>query len=162
MELLAEDSTVRPGCDAGGQRQHRGQHDLAHGHLVFRAARDSDGCPAAADQRHGHTRRTASATVTWAAPSNGGSAITSYTVTPYVDARGADPDRRRRWATPPTPCRRGLTNGTAYTFTVTATNAIRHRHGIGAVQRPVTPSADAAGPVVVAADDARSWPSAAS
>lgn len=56
-------------------------------------------------------------TVSWTAPtSNGGSAITSYTVTA---SNGAT------CTTTTTSCEiLGLTNGTAYTFTVTATNLI--------------------------------------
>jgi hypothetical protein len=87
-----------------------------------------------------------SAIVTWTAPSNGGSAITSYTVTPYlgsvaqaaVSVTGAPP------ATTATVT--GLTNGTAYTFTVTATNAIGSSPP-SAASAPVTPSS---APTVVA------------
>jgi outer membrane protein assembly factor BamB len=65
-----------------------------------------------------------SATVTWTAPSNGGSPITSYTVTPYVGstAQAATTVTGSPPATGVTIG--GLTNGTAYTFTVTAANAV--------------------------------------
>ena len=58
------------------------------------------------------------ATVSWSAPNNGGSQITGYTVT-------SSPDSLTCTTTGATSCTvTGLTNGTAYTFTVTATNAI--------------------------------------
>ena len=83
-----------------------------------------------------------SAAVSWTAPSNGGSAITSYTVTPYIGSTaqtavtvsGSPP------ATSATVT--GLTNGTSYTFTVSATNAV----GTGPASSPsnaVTPNATA-------------------
>jgi trimeric autotransporter adhesin len=57
-----------------------------------------------------------STTVSWTAPSDGGSAITSYTVTANTGPT---------CLTVTTSCVfTGLTNGTAYTFTVIATNAI--------------------------------------
>ncbi len=59
------------------------------------------------------------ATVSWTAPAvNGGSAITSYTVT-------SSGGQQCTWTTGPLQCTvTGLTNATSYTFTVTATNAI--------------------------------------
>jgi len=87
------------------------------------------------------TKGNAQATVTFTAPgSNGGSAITGYTVTSSpggITATGS--------ASPITIT--GLTNGTAYTFTVTATNA----NGIGPVSpasNSVTPSAVPGAPTI--------------
>ena len=64
------------------------------------------------------------ANVSWAAPPSGGSPITSYTVTPYVG--GVAQPATVVTGTPPATSAvpGGLTNGTTYTFTVTATNAI--------------------------------------
>jgi hypothetical protein len=65
-----------------------------------------------------------SATVNWTAPANGGSPITSYTITPYIGST-AQSTTTITGSPPATSATiTGLTNGTAYTFTVTATNAI--------------------------------------
>ena len=71
----------------------------------------------------------ASATVTWTAPTNdGGSPITGYTVT-------SSPGSLTCTATTTTSCTvDGLTNGTPYTFSVTATNSA----GTGAASAPST------------------------
>jgi len=62
----------------------------------------------------------AQATVSWSAPgSDGGSAITSYTVTPYIGATAGTAVT----VTAPTTVST-LINGTSYTFRITATNAI--------------------------------------
>ena len=83
-----------------------------------------------------------SATVTWTAPSANGSAITGYTVTPYVGTTAGTPTTIT--GTPPltTATIGGLTNGTTYSFTVAATNPI----GTGPaslMSNPVTPSGTA-------------------
>ncbi len=64
------------------------------------------------------THQNTSSVVSWTAPtSNGGSSITSYTVTSSTGARTCT-------TTGATTCTvSGLTNGTSYTFTVTATNS---------------------------------------
>ena len=84
-----------------------------------------------------------SAEVSWTAPGDGGSPLTSYTVTPFIGATAQTPVTVT--GTPPATSTTvtGLTNGTAYTFTVTATNAI----GTGpasAASNSVTPTAPTA------------------
>ena len=85
------------------------------------------------------TAGNASAQVSWTAPANGGSAITSYTVTPFIGTTAQTPTTVT--GSPPATSVNvtGLTNGTAYTFTVSATNAV----GTGpasAASNAVTPS----------------------
>jgi hypothetical protein len=82
----------------------------------------------------------ASATVTWSAPANDGSPITSYTVTPYVGTAAQTPTTVTGSPPAASATIAGLTNGTTYTFTVSATNAV----GTGpasAASNAVTPSA---------------------
>ena len=69
------------------------------------------------------TGASSQALVTWSAPSNiGGSPITGYTVTPFIGSSAQTPVQVGGSASQATVT--GLTNGTSYTFTVTATNAI--------------------------------------
>ena len=80
-----------------------------------------------------------SASVSWTAPSSGGSAITSYTVTPYVGSAAQTPVTVSGSPPATSTTVTGLTNGTSYTFTVSATNAV----GTGPASSPsnaVTPS----------------------
>ncbi len=78
------------------------------------------------------------ATVTWSAPASGGSPITSYTVTPSVG--GVAQASHTYPSTATTQVVTGLTDGSAYTFVVAATNAV----GTGPASSPsaaVTPLA---------------------
>lgn len=80
---------------------------------------------------------TSGATLTWAAPSNGGNPISGYVVTPFIGAAAQPP---RTFGAGTTQTVTGLTPGTAYTFTVAAQNLA----GTGpssAPSSPVTPNA---------------------
>jgi titin len=89
------------------------------------------------------TAGNASVALSWTAPgSNGGSAITSYRITPFIGATAQTPVTTGNANTSFTVT--GLTNGTAYTFKVAATNAI----GTGpdsTASAAFTPSATAPG-----------------
>jgi hypothetical protein len=62
--------------------------------------------------------------VSWSAPANGGSPITSYTITPYIGSTGQTPTVITGKPPATSTTVTGLTNGTAYTFTVAATNGV--------------------------------------
>ena len=82
----------------------------------------------------------ASAIVSWGAPASNGSAITSYTVTPFIGAIAQPPTNVAGSPPAVSTTVSGLTNGTAYTFQVSATNGV----GTGpasAASSPVTPAA---------------------
>jgi Big-like domain-containing protein/fibronectin type III domain protein/lysyl oxidase len=65
----------------------------------------------------------AGATLFWSAPSDGGSPITSYTITPFI-GNTAQPTTTVSGSPPPASSPvYGLTNGATYTFAITATNA---------------------------------------
>ena len=69
------------------------------------------------------TPASASALVNWTAPgNNGGSPISGYTVTPFTGGQAQTPVQVSANKTSATVS--GLTNGTAYTFKVTATNSV--------------------------------------
>jgi hypothetical protein len=64
-------------------------------------------------------------TVGWSAPSwDGGSGVTSYTVTVYAGSTIAQVVTVGGWPTPETAIIGGLANGTSYTFYVSATNRV--------------------------------------
>jgi PKD repeat protein len=77
-----------------------------------------------------------SATVMWAAPASGGSAIASYTITPYV---GAEAKTAMSVSSATHATVGGLSNGTTYTFTVSATNSVG-QGAPSAHSNPVTPT----------------------
>ena len=64
-------------------------------------------------------------TVSWSAPAwDGGSAVTSYTVTVYAGSTITQVVTVSGWPTPETAIVGGLANGTSYTFYVSATNQV--------------------------------------
>ena len=92
----------------------------------------------------GGTAGDASVALSWTAPaSDGGSAITGYRVTPSIGGTAQTPILTGSAATTFTVT--GLTNGTAYTFTVAAINAVGTGAG-SAASAAITPSATATAP----------------
>ena len=80
------------------------------------------------------------ATLRWTAPNDGGATITRYTVTPYLNGVAQATTAVTGSPAPETAVVTGLTNGSSYTFTVTASNSV----GAGpasAVSSAVTPNA---------------------
>src|SRR5205814_7548603 len=63
------------------------------------------------------------ASVSWTAPPSNASGITSYTVTPFIGSSGGTPTVINGAPPPPNGTVAGLTNGTTYTFQVSASNA---------------------------------------
>jgi titin len=85
--------------------------------------------------------------LTWTPPfQDGGATITSYRITPYIGSNAQTPVNTGSSSTGFTVT--GLTNGTAYTFRVAATNSV----GTGpdsAPSAPVTPAVPPANPIVL-------------
>jgi hypothetical protein len=84
------------------------------------------------------------ATVSWSAPDDGGSTITKYTVTPYIGSTAGTPKDVTGSPAATSTTISGLTNGAAYTFKVSATNAVG-TSSQSAGSDPVTPAAPVAG-----------------
>ncbi|HEY5051603.1 MAG TPA: fibronectin type III domain-containing protein [Acidothermaceae bacterium] len=107
-----------------------GAASLPSSSVIPTAAATAPGAPTGVTATPGNTQ----ATVTWTAPSNGGSAITGYTVTSSPGGFTANS------AGPTSALVSGLTNGTTYTFTVTAANGVGTGPASGS-SNTVTPSA---------------------
>ncbi|HEV8560406.1 MAG TPA: N,N-dimethylformamidase beta subunit family domain-containing protein, partial [Actinophytocola sp.] len=95
----------------------------------------------------------ASAQVSWTAPSDGGSAITGYTVTPFIGTTAQTPTTVSGNPPDTSVTVSGLTNGTAYTFKVSATNAV----GTG----PASAESNAVIPAAASCSACTLWPSTA-
>ncbi len=92
----------------------------------------------------------ASATVSWSAPFSGGSPITAYTITPYIGAVPQSPIVVSGSSPATVATVGGLTNGTAYTFRVSATNSLGSS-APSAASNSIVPSPLPSAPIAVTA-----------
>ena len=145
MELLSEDQVLssagaKPNASVGTGASTTWQVAT----VVLKGAPASAPTPPGTPTGVTATAGDGKAAVSWNAPPDGGSPIMSYTITPYV---GGVPQLATTTVTgsPPSTSATvpGLTNGTSYTFTVTATNLIG-TGGASAPSNSVTPSAPTA------------------
>jgi hypothetical protein len=124
MDLLAEDQTVAAAGARPGASVRTGPNTYwLMATLVFKRAAPQLSAPAAPIAVTA-TAGDGSASVAWFAPDDGGSVITSYAVTPYQNGVALPPVTVTGSPAPTVALVTGLTNGLAYTFTVTATNAV--------------------------------------
>jgi hypothetical protein len=145
-ELLVEDQLVATGATPNASVGTGANTVWLMDTVVLKSAANSQptapGAPTAVTAVAGN----GSASVSWTAPGNGGSPISSYTVTPYIGTSAQTPVTVTGSPPATSTTVTGLTNGTSYTFTVSATNTI----GTGtasASSNAVTPGA--VGPVTV-------------
>jgi hypothetical protein len=142
MELLAEDQVVGAGATPSASAGTGAATPWEMATVVFKAGSQAPPTAPAAPGSVTATAGDQSATVTWTAPANGGSPITSYTVTPYVGTAAQTPTVVTGSPPATTTTLTGLTDGTTYTVAVSATNGV----GTGpasAMSAPFTPVAPA-------------------
>ncbi|NUP74165.1 MAG: fibronectin type III domain-containing protein, partial [Sinomonas sp.] len=144
MELAVEDAPVSSGATPNASFSTGANTVWVASTIVFRPGNAAPATAPGAPTGVAATPGDSSATVSWTAPPDGGSQITSYTVTPYTG--GVAQKTTTVAGSPPATSVlvSGLTNGTAYTFTVSAANAV----GAGPASSPsnaVTPKASANG-----------------
>ena len=140
MEILAEDQVVGAGAKPSASAGTGAATAWEMATVVFKAGAQAPPSAPAAPTSVVATAGNQSAVLTWSAPANNGSPLTSYTITPYIGS--AAQATTVVTGSPPvtTGTVSGLTNGTAYTFTVSATNGV----GTGpasASSNPITPAA---------------------
>jgi hypothetical protein len=92
--------------------------------LVFKSAFASPPTTPSAPAAVVATAQNAAAALTWSAPNDGGSPISTYTVTTYANSAVVSVKTVPATSTATTVT--GLTNGTGYNFSVSATNGIGH------------------------------------
>ena len=144
IEVAAEDQTAALGATPSATFGTGAKTVWLAAALVLRSGASSTPTAPDAPSAVAATAGNASAQLSWAAPADGGSPITSYTITPY--AAGVAQTPTTLTGTPPATSTTvsGLTNGTTYTFTVAAANAIGEGQS-SAASNAVTPGPDPQG-----------------
>src|SRR5450759_4297885 len=144
MELLAEDQPAGQGATPDATVATGSSTIWLMATLVLVSGTSAPPTAPAAPTGVSASAGDSSALVTWTAPSNGGSPITSYTITPYIGS-AAQPATTVTGSPPATSGTvSGLANGTAYTFTVSAANAVGGGPA-SAASNAVTPTSIAQG-----------------
>jgi hypothetical protein len=125
MDVLTEDQVLTTAGSTPSSSAKTGANTTwAMATLALRAGAAAPPTAPAAPTGVNATAGNASATVSWTAPTNGGSPITSYTITPFIGSTAQTPTVITGSPPATSTTVTGLTNGSTYTFTVTATNAI--------------------------------------
>ncbi len=148
MDLLVQDQVVGQGATPSSQVGTGANTDWLAATVVLKSGAAVPPTAPSAPTGVTASAGNGSALVSWVAPPNGGSAITSYTVTPFAGTTALTPTTVAGSPPGTTVSVTGLTNGTAYTFTVTATNAVGTSPA-SAASNAVTPSASVAAPAFV-------------
>ena len=147
IELLAEDQLAGAGATPNAAAGTGPNTTWLMATIVLKAGSTRPPTAPAAPTNVVATAENTSASVSWTAPSNGGSPITSYQVTPDIGSAAQTPATVTGSPPATSATINGLTNGNATTFTVTAANAI----GTGpssAASNAVTPGPPTPGPVI--------------
>ncbi len=140
IEGLAEDQLVSSGATATATVGTGANTPWALTALLLKPASATPPTAPSAPSPVTATAGSGSATVTWSAPNNGGSLITSYTVTPYAGTTAGTPVTVANQSPNESTTITGLTSGTTYTFTVSATNSVG-TSAPSAASNAVTPQA---------------------
>ena len=140
VEMLVEDQVLTAEGSANASATTGASTTWLMATVVLKSEAMTPATVPAAPSNVAATAGNGSAMVTWTAPDNGGSLISSYTITPFIGSTAQSPITVSNAPPVTSAYVDALTPGTAYTFTVTATNTV----GTGppsAASNSVTPTA---------------------